>query len=563
MRRFPIVVQIISMFVLVVSLMVGVVGYTYYYLRATGNEAQKVVETDSLDMVTAKDAHTQFTRALLDMRGFLTYADGMDTYEKGYRTNIQVSYAVMTEYAAKAQKPELKAKGEEVKKLIGDYLKLGDRVIAAKRANDPNLSQITSEGRALVAAIDKGFSELSDVQKTYLLSETKQMNQHVQERSNNALLVSVIIVLVALTMGIWYSRSISKPIKELLDLMAKASQGNLTVQAAVTSTDEIGQLSQAFNTMIASQSHIVKGVSNSALEMTAASEQLAASSGGVSSAANDISIQIQQVAQAMENASKLSAESSQVLIELSSLIQIASDKAKSASSNSEVTINAARDGKETVNEAMQSMNTIYTRTMEAEKVISLLSEYSQQIGTINETITGIAKQTNLLALNAAIEAARAGEAGRGFAVVAEEVRRLAEQSNTEAGNISQLISKITENTGSAVIAMKHSLTEVEVGVEAVNKAEKSLENILAAVAETVNDVNGIAKVTSDEVASSDKIVQLIESVAEDIERTERDAQTVAAATEEITATVETIATSSQQTSAMAQNLQNDVVRFQV
>ena len=212
---------------------------------------------------------------------------------------------------------------------------------------------------------------------------------------------------------------------------------------------------------------------------------------------------------------------------------------------------------------MQSMNTIYNKTREAEKVITLLNEYSQQIGMINETITGIANQTNLLALNAAIEAARAGESGRGFAVVAEEVRKLAEQSNAEASNISQLISKITESTDSAVVAMKHSLSEVEVGVEEVNKAGKSLENILLAVAETVSDIDGIARVTDNEVASSEKIVQLIEVVAEDIEGTSREAQEVSAAVEETTSTIETVAASSEQTSAMAQNLHSLITRFKV
>ena len=449
MNRFPLVAQIVGIIVLVVALMTGVVSYTYYHLRAVGAEAQQVIETDAMDMVSAKDAHTQFTRALLDMRGFLTYADGMDTYEKGYRANIQASYQIMSDYTAKVPNPALQSKGGEVQKLIGDYLKLGDRVIAAKRSNDPNLTQLTTQGRNLVAAIDKGFVDLSEVQKKELLTQTAAMKSDVQARSNNALLVTAVILLFSL------------------------------------------------------------------------------------------------------------------LVELSSLIQIAIDIAHSASGKSEVTMSTAKDGKDTIHNAMQSMNTIHAKTIEAERVITLLNDYSQQIGSINETITGIAKQTNLLALNAAIEAARAGESGRGFAVVAEEVRKLAEQSNTEADNISHLIAKITDNTQNAVFAMKESLQEVESGVTAVTAAERSLEHIMTAVTETVEDVDGIAKITNAEIASSDKIIQLIETVANDIESTERETQSVAAAIQEVTATVETIAATSEETSAMAQSLQNNIVVFQI
>lgn len=563
MNRFPLVAQIVGIIVLIVALMTGVVSYTYYHLRAVGAEAQQVIETDAMDMVLAKDAHTQFTRALLDMRGFLTYADGMDTYEKGYRANIQTSYQIMTDYTSKVQNPALHSKGAEVQKLIGDYLKLGDQVIAAKRSNAANMTQLTTQGRNLVAAIDKGFVDLSEVQKKELLTQTAAMKSDVQARSNNALLVTAVILLFSLALGIWYSRQLAAPVKELQHLMAEASKGNLTIRSSNQAADEIGQLSQSFNTMIEGQMRIVKDVSTSAVELSAASEELAASSEQVSGAANSIANDIQQVASSMSDAAKTSMETSQVLVELSSLIQIAKDKAHSASDKSEITMATAKDGKDTISNAMQSMNTIHAKTIEAERVITLLNDYSQQIGSINETITSIAKQTNLLALNAAIEAARAGESGRGFAVVAEEVRKLAEQSNTEADNISHLIAKITDNTQNAVFAMKQSLQEVETGVTAVTAAEQSLEHIMAAVIETVEDVDGIAKITNAEIASSDKIIQLIENVANDIESTERETQSVAAAIQEVTATVETIASTSEETSAMSQSLQNNIIVFQI
>ncbi|WP_018704472.1 methyl-accepting chemotaxis protein [Anaeromusa acidaminophila] len=563
MNRFPLVAQIVGIIVLIVALMTGVVSYTYYHLRAVGAEAQQVIETDAMDMVLAKDAHTQFTRALLDMRGFLTYADGMDTYEKGYRANIQTSYQIMTDYTSKVQNPALHSKGAEVQKLIGDYLKLGNQVIAAKRSNAANMTQLTTQGRNLVAAIDKGFVDLSEVQKKELLTQTAAMKSDVQARSNNALLVTAVILLFSLALGIWYSRQLAAPVKELQRLMAEASKGNLTIRSSNQAADEIGQLSQSFNTMIEGQMRIVKDVSTSAVELSAASEELAASSEQVSGAANSIANDIQQVASSMSDAAKTSMETSQVLVELSSLIQIAKDKAHSASDKSEITMATAKDGKDTINNAMQSMNTIHAKTIEAERVITLLNDYSQQIGSINETITSIAKQTNLLALNAAIEAARAGESGRGFAVVAEEVRKLAEQSNTEADNISHLITKITDNTQNAVFAMKQSLQEVETGVTAVTAAEQSLEHIMAAVIETVEDVDGIAKITNAEIASSDKIIQLIENVANDIESTERETQSVAAAIQEVTATVETIASTSEETSAMSQSLQNNIIVFQI
>ncbi len=102
----------------------------------------------------------------------------------------------------------------------------------------------------------------------------------------------------------------------------------------------------------------------------------------------------------------------------------------------------AKRGKEHLEQTVKQMNQIRQSFSLISKQVNDLTSYSEQIGHIVATISTISSQTNLLALNAAIEAARAGESGRGFAVVAEEVRKLAEQADDAAKQVSELIGRV-------------------------------------------------------------------------------------------------------------------------
>lgn len=555
--------KMVAYFFLVI--LVAIVGFVYTIYECTNAE----VSVNNLKgkvprMQTNNDIAYNAVAESSNLRAYLLYGEEkyLNEYKRLAALNAKLEDVLINEATSEASRKlsvDTKALDEKYAEIVDKrflpMLKAGNKEAALEIAKN----ELAPQASQMLARVDEA--------KTYRINTVNQAMDATYYASRLArevaIVASVLVAILGILIGLFAARKITAPIKVLQGLMAKASEGNLRIKAVVQTKDEIGQLCESFNTMITAQSEIVKAVKSSSIELAAASQEMAASSTEVSAATTIVSSKTQNVALSMEEASRSSVETSQVLIELSALIQIAKDKAASAGIKSESSINAAKGGKATVDGVMQSMNTIYNKTREAEKIIMLLNEYSQQIGMINETITGIANQTNLLALNAAIEAARAGESGRGFAVVAEEVRKLAEQSNAEASNISQLISKITENTDSAVVAMKHSLAEVEVGVEEVNMAGKSLENILLAVAETVSDIDGIAKVTDDEVASSDKIVQLIEVVAENIEGTSREAQEVSSAIEETTATMEAVATSSEQTSVMAQNLHNLITRFKL
>lgn len=411
--------------------------------------------------------------------------------------------------------------------------------------------------------INQILEELADYNALKADAAHQQGEQDSAVAGTTILIVIAVAIVIALALGLFFAKLIVNPLKDLQSMMAELGHGNLTVQGKVASTDEIGQLTEAFNTMVNEQRQIVTTVRQAAVELAAASEQLAASSEQVSSSSSEVARSIQEVAQEAESGNNAVVDTSKVLLELSSMIQIARNLAESSVGNSQITLETATKGSATVTEAVTRMAGIKAKTLETEEQIAILSRYSEQIGLLTDTITNIANQTNLLALNAAIEAARAGEAGRGFAVVAEEVRKLAEQSNQGANEVAALVKKIAEGTAAAVAATQQSRTEVEYGVTAVNQAGDALTNILQAVNSTVHDINSIGSITTDEVATSDKIIKLIHAVASGIETTAANAVEVSASTEETTATVQTIAASAEEMTAMANHLRNTVERFKV
>ena len=380
-------------------------------------------------------------------------------------------------------------------------------------------------------------------------------------------LVSVLIEALCIALAIFFSNKLATPIAHVTNRLATLAQGdfrhNAALETKISSTDEIGRMSQALDTL----QHNVRQMMKQAIE---AAEKITTAVGQLNESADQSATVSSQVASSMskvaDSCNEQFAEMDRTKAQIGTLEQHMSAFAGNLSQTVDAvdgTNRAAAQGATRVNEAVLQMQRIAESVSRSAEVITVLGEESDKIGTIVDAIAAIADQTNLLALNAAIEAARAGENGRGFAVVAEEVRKLAEQSSTSADEITALITSIQEKAQNAVEAMQEGASQAQGGTEAVDAAGRTFKEIASMVEHVASESSAMGSRVHELEQSTHSIRDSAESMNKMSRSVAAESQTVSAATQEQTAAVQQIAAASRSLNEMSQAMHAAISKFKV
>ncbi|MCB4436640.1 methyl-accepting chemotaxis protein [Alteromonas sp. McT4-15] len=336
----------------------------------------------------------------------------------------------------------------------------------------------------------------------------EQVKQNADDKASSAysalIITIVMVVLVIVFIAIIYQALISIITKQLKVLVANldkiATQGDLTVDVSMSTSNELGEISRSVNTTILALRDLVKGLGTSIATSSRLSAQLEKASSEMLKDAGNTQQLTANIASAVEQVAVTSREIAQ-----SSLDTLSASKQLDELANQSLKANQ---------NIRNSMEVLADDIKGVQKNAGEMEMKVGEISTILETINTLSDQTNLLALNAAIEAARAGEHGRGFAVVADEVRKLAQSSRESSDKISTLLSSLREASVVVVNDINKNVESISNSMETTTEGRKTAEQVKEAAGNVEDMANNMSSAAEQQSVTTEEIAKELVTVEE-------------------------------------------------
>ncbi|SFA68704.1 methyl-accepting chemotaxis sensory transducer with Cache sensor [Acetitomaculum ruminis DSM 5522] len=376
------------------------------------------------------------------------------------------------------------------------------------------------------------------------------------------LIIGAILVVVAIGLSFLIAKNFTSPIYSVENALSGLADGRFKkILVFNNRKDEFGEIVRSTNSVIDRLSSIVASIKNSAMTVTDSSEQLADMTNQIAATTATVSNAVQEIATgAIQQAEEIQSAADNVGKITDAVVGV-----QNSAENMENLAGKMKKASQTSSKSLHNLqDSSGDMTAKIEEIAKTIAATKDAVTSINESvegISGIASQTNLLSLNASIEAARAGEAGRGFAVVAEEIRKLADDSDSMAQDIRKQMDVLLKQSEAAVAAanlVKQGNLEQQ---EAIGGTLESVNGMIEDIDGTVVGVHDIAGGATTCVQSNDVVSDAMSSLSAISEENAASSETTGASVEELSATATTLAISAEELKKIAVKLRTEISFF--
>lgn len=557
---------------------VGISSFSWYIFRNfnTQNKMRLTRTSKYISIVNeARKAQVDFKIQVQDWKDTLLRGNDPEAFNKYYLKFKQDHGTVESELSKlKDNMAEMKIDTSLVDNLLSTHRELYDKYTEAIKSYDKKNINSFHIVDLMVKGIDRkptdAMSALVKQIETKAASETqimiKQSDEDVKNFNRNLGLILAVGILLIVLFAVIISRTykgITLFIEQLKLLMEKAEGGDLTVKGVINKRDELGDLTERFNSFIESMSNLIYETKSTSLTVASSSSEILIATDEVSKAAISVADTITNLSEDASKQAELADESRSAIKGIVEGVNNIAESTVNIMEFADEAIETVKSGTEVLKHQTSKMTNTIVASQNVNSVIAELLSKSNEIGRVVEFINGITEQINLLSLNASIEAARAGESGKGFMVVANEVKNLAELSKESTQKIDKLIAEVQmdiEKTVSEVANTKRLIEEQETSLSVTDESFRLIQNAVFKMADKIKVVAAEARDINLNTSAAEISIGNIASLAgKSAEATEE----VASATQEQTASAQQVASAMNQLAELSRKLQETVAKFKV
>jgi methyl-accepting chemotaxis protein len=376
-------------------------------------------------------------------------------------------------------------------------------------------------------------------------------------------IIAAIAVIFTLVMSFFISGFITKPLNAMKEEIAQFSSGDLSVDFSNSGRDAIAQIGKELGKMVETLRGVVHTIQGAGGQISDASQDFSAMAQQTNASVEEFRANVNEMSVNLASLASSSEEVNASVEEVAAGAQTTAEKGTDIARKVDEAMSAGDTGMNAVHSVVEGISRVAQSSEASTSAVMELGNRARQIQNFVSQIGSIADQTNLLALNAAIEAARAGDAGRGFAVVAEEVRKLAEDSNVAAKNISELASTITSELDTIVKYAQENASDSNKAKDLSAETESAIGHMISYLREIASATQDLAAVAQEQAASSEEIAEAVQSMSTKINDTAHSGENISTSVTEVANASEKIAEGAENLSSLSGDLQHELAYFRM